>query len=190
MITVVMASYLSQYDWGATDREAKFFRAVYSFLKQGLGELVVVADGCDRTLEIVNKYIRDPSIIPIIVPKQPSFSGRVRNVGIQYARYPWVCYLDTDDEFMPGHLQTIVDNLDDNLDWVYFDDRDRDGIRTSKVIGGQIGTSCIAHKRDIKVVWPDGYSHDWRFIEQLGPNHRKIPGSGYVVHHIPTQYDQ
>jgi glycosyltransferase involved in cell wall biosynthesis len=111
-------------------------------------------------------------------------------VGIEYARYPWVCYLDTDDEFMPGHLQTIVDNIDDAYDWVYFDDQDRKGVRTSKVIGGQIGTSCIAHKKDINAHWPDGYSHDWRFIETLGPRHKKIPGSGYQVHHIPTQYDQ
>lgn len=190
MISVVMPVYLPIYSFGALDREAKFFRAVYSFLKQGLGELVVVSDGCYRSIEIVNRYIKDPSILPIIIPKQVSFSGRVRQTGISFAKYPWICYLDSDDEFMPGHLQTIVENLDDAYDWMYYDDRDRKGIRDSKVIGGQIGTSCIVHKRDLPVAWPDGYSHDWKFIQSLGPNYKKIPGSGYLVHHIPTQYDQ
>ena len=185
-----MASYLPQYDFGAQDREAKFFRAVYSFLKQGIGELIIVADGCYRTIEIVNKYIKDPSIIPIIIPKQPMFSGQVRQVGIQYAKHPWVCYLDSDDEFMPGHLQTIVDNLDDDYDWVYYNDRVRGEIRESRVLGGKVGTSTIAHKRNISAVWPDGYGHDWEFIKTLGDRHKKIPGSGYIVHHIPTQYDE
>jgi glycosyltransferase involved in cell wall biosynthesis len=189
MITVVMASYLGEYRWSASDREAKFRRALDSFLVQGIGKLVVVADGCQRTIDIINEY-NGPSIMGILVEKQPLFSGVIRQIGISFATTDWICYLDTDDEFAPGHLHTICQNLDNNIDWFYYDDILHDQIRPCSVAFTHIGTSCIVHKKNTPAIWPTGYGHDWGFIQQLGNNYKKISGAGYIVHHIPGVLDK
>lgn len=109
----------------------------------------------------------------------------MRQAGIDIATNNWICYLDSDDEFMPGHLQTLVDNIDDQYDWFYYDDMVNGNIRTSAVAICRIGTSTICHKKNLNATWPTGYGHDWYFITQLGNKYKKIDHAGYIVHHIP-----
>lgn len=185
MISVVMASYLGWYKGCASDRVRKFHRAVNSFLNQQIGELIVVSDGCDLTISESKDY-------PISVyklEKQPTFSGAVRQFGIQKVSFDWICYLDTDDEFADGHLNSIISQISDDVDWVYFDDIVNGEYRLAELKYGGIGTSCIAHKKNTNAVWPDGYGHDWRFIEQLGPRYKKISNTGYIVNHIKKKLD-
>jgi glycosyltransferase involved in cell wall biosynthesis len=187
MISVVMASYLGWYKGAASNREDKFRRAVNSFLNQGIGELIIVSDGCDRTIEIAKEF--DSASIQVYqIEKQPIFSGKVRQHGINNANFDWICYLDSDDEFLPGHLNAIIKEFD-SADWLYYDDIVNNDIRISLIQPDKIGTSSIAHKKNINAVWPDGYGHDWNFIQQLGTNYKKISGTGYVVHHIKKQLD-
>ena len=55
-VSVVMASYLGEYPGRTSNPEPKFIRAVKSFLSQTYEnkELIICADGCDRTVEIYN----------------------------------------------------------------------------------------------------------------------------------------
>jgi len=188
MITVIMPSFLGYYPGCATNRDVKLRRAINSFLLQGIGKLIVVSDGCQQTIDIVNEF-KHESISCLLVKKQPIFSGYPRQMGINFATTDWICYLDSDDEFLPGHLKTICDNIDDTVDWLYYDDilinKPRDCIPAFT----RIGTSCIAHKRSTNAKWPTGYGHDWGFITQLGTNYKKITGAGYVVHHVPGVVD-
>ncbi|MBK7363081.1 MAG: hypothetical protein IPJ01_12360 [Micavibrio sp.] len=63
-ISVVMASFLSDYDFSATDRVTKFHRAVKSFLNQSylFKELIVVSDGCAITASEIRHYDNNPLI--------------------------------------------------------------------------------------------------------------------------------
>lgn len=191
MISVIMASYLGEYPGCATNRTHKFKRAINSFLKQNIGELIIVSDGCEKTNKIVNKFYNVPSIKLVSIPKQCLFSGKVREAGISIAQHEWICYLDSDDEFKEGHLQTLIDNFDNNVDWMYYDDYFSNGYKREAFVRfGSIGTPHICHKKRVNnAIWPDKYNHDWYFIEQLGKNYKKIDGTGYIMHHIPNRFD-
>lgn len=190
MISVIMPVYLGHYPFAASDREAKFFRAVHSFLDQKIGELIIVSDGCIRSLELLNKYIKNKqNIFTIIIQKQLLFSGKVRQVGIDFAKYDWICYLDSDDEFLPEYLQGVVSNLDTTYDWLYCDSVWDTKKEIAQVTHTKIGTCNLIHKKANCPTWKTGYGHDWHFIQELGPKYKKIPTVGYVVHHVPENFD-
>lgn len=191
MISVVMASYLGEYVNAATNRPFKLRRAIDSFLNQHVGELIVVSDGCDQTNAIVGDYAQHSNIKLIKLSKQPLFSGAVRQAGIAAAQYEWVCYLDSDDEFAPNHLQTIVNAVQSNngFDWLYCNDLVGGQVRNNAVALCRIGTSAIVHKKNTSAVWPSGYNHDWGFIQQLGDKYLKLDHAGYIVHHVPNKLD-
>ena len=50
-LSVVMPSFLGEYDGCASDRENKFVRAVHSFLENSLEEkeLIIIGDNCSTT---------------------------------------------------------------------------------------------------------------------------------------------
>lgn len=193
-ISVIMPSYLGDYPGGATDRESKFIRAVDSFRRQDYQdkELIVVSDGCQKTIDLCNRF----KIQLFSLPKQVPFSGEVRNFGIKYAKGKIITYLDTDDYYEQGHLTSIAKSFGDN-DWVYWDDYvlTNDFIkhkRNTEMKFAKIGTSCIAHKKNV-LKWGDGYGHDWNFIQDLmgvtypvgrSVKYSKIETVGYVVCHI------
>ena len=81
-ISIIMPSYLGDYPMAAKDRELKIHRAIYSVLKQEYEnwELIIIADGCNKTVDIINKY-KDNRIILISVTKQRIYSD-IRNIGI------------------------------------------------------------------------------------------------------------
>ena len=189
MISVVMPSFLGYYDGAATNRKMKLHRAIDSFVQQGCGELIIVADGCELTMDIASQY-KDHAVRALWTEKKSLFSGELRNIGIREAVYPIVCYLDSDDTFGKNHLHSIVSQFTDDKDWVFWDDYLGDTKRDCLVSVCRIGTSCIAHKKDVTAKWPDGYNHDWKFIAQLGDNYMKIDGTSYIVRHVPGRIDQ
>jgi glycosyltransferase involved in cell wall biosynthesis len=184
MISVVMPSYLGDYPRAASNREVKLPRAIESFLEQKIGELIVVADGCEKTIEIASKY----PVKTVLIDKQPCFSGEPRNTGIKNAKYDYIAYLDNDDVFGKGHLKAIADNLD--TDWLYWDDYVDGQIRPVWCEMGHIGTSAIAHKKELNCQWGNGYGHDWEFIRQLKNYPSKRITTNYQVMHIPGIIDQ
>lgn len=201
-ISVIMPSYLGDYHGAAKDRELKFIRAVDSFRRQNYAdkELIVVSDGCQKTIDLCNRF----KIQLFQLPKQKPFSGEVRNFGIKYAKGQIITYLDTDDYYEQGHLSSIMYNgfihmsrrgipFERDNDWVYWDDYvlTNDFVkhkRSTELKFAKIGTSCIAHKKN-DVKWDDGYGHDFKFIQQLTGKHEKIETAGYVVCHIPNLTD-
>jgi glycosyltransferase involved in cell wall biosynthesis len=185
MISVVMPSYLGDYGSAATDRPTKLRRAIESFLSQGIGELVIVPDGCQQTFEISSEY---PVLCLDPIPKCIPFSGQPRNVGIDAAQYDYIAYLDSDDIFGENHLCSIVEHLD--AEWLWWDDYADLNKRSVILERGRIGTSCIAHKKSLNVVWPDGYAHDWGVVEQLMRHQNKKIETHYQVMHIPGVMDK
>lgn len=209
-----MASYLKNYEGCATNRKEKFRRAVESFLFQTYKdkELIIIADGCADTLLEIQRIKNEFGIKKTykelmdyyLVPKQPPFSGFVRQFGIEKATGELCAYLDNDDYMEREYLEQVADAYKANphIDWSYSDDKvavAAEGLKITEtrtreniMAYGRIGTSSIVHHKLLKVYWPDGYGHDWKLIENMASvytNYSKIPACGYVVCHIPGQID-
>lgn len=206
-ISVIMPSFLGEYEGCATDREDKLVRAINSFLSNSYPnkELIVIGDNCEKTENIINEMYGNETLVDKIKffnfkKKQPLFSGKLRSKGIEIASGQIICYLDSDDIIADGHLDSIVSQMiDSEFDWCYYNDfvRAEDGLhpKTVELEHGSIGTSSIAHLRNKKINWDgcDGYGHDYKFVQRLmnwSSNYDKIYGCTYIICHVPNQTDK
>jgi len=199
--SVVMPSYLGYYVGAASMREMKIRRAIESVLNQTFGdlELIVIADGCEKTVEIVSGY-DDDRIKGFLIPKQKLWSGIPRNVGIAKSRGEWIMYLDVDDVYIDSYLEDLNNALGDK-DWYWmhelsynkqtgqFDTHICDITRFARC-----GTSNIIHRK-IAALWPEKgkYDHDWQFISALKRASKRydfLDVTGYGVMHVPDLLDE
>ena len=199
-ISVIMPVNLGVYECDVTHNPDnsvfRFIQAVQSFIHQSLSgnELIIISDGCDVAEATYNDWFSaHPRIRFKKIPKQDPYSGAVRNAGLEMARGEIICYLDHDDAFGSRHLQIINENFDTSkYDWVYYDDFLVDTTMENKEhrivdpVFCSIGTSSIAHRRDVEVKWGNGYGHDWAMIEKylLRQPHMKIATPEYYVCHF------
>lgn len=200
-VSIIIPSSLQKRKFMAADPEKKLIRAVESALSQDYLdiEIIVVADGCERTKQIIHESFIDQYygwINVIQIDKQPPFSGNVRNAGIEAATGDIICYLDADDYLGADHVSTIIKNFVG--DWVWFNDITLQKLnqvtnfveRECTLKQGFCGTSNIAHKRSLKARWHPvnkyGYD-DWNFIQELKKESEgvKIETPSYIVCHIP-----
>lgn len=191
-----MASYLGDYPRAAKDRDVKFRRAIDSALAQTHAdwELIVISDGCQRTMNILKEYT-DPRITGELIPKEPQWSPTVRNVGLYRATGDVMVYLDTDDTFGPEHLAKLV--IPEGFQWGYFNimewKRDRWAEMACSVTERwRCGTGNLAHVKGYW--WPEkakDYAHDWVFIQELRKHDPgvRLPTPSYFVMHLPDRYD-
>ena len=193
MFSIIVPSYLSPYTGSASNQEEKFIRAIDSVMNQTFKdfELIVVSDGCDKTIELCKGY----DLTLLSVKKHPIFSGFPRNAGIDKATQEFICYLDTDDIWGDRHLSIMVDGICDKYKWFFFNDwiwKNGDWIerKCQPMVKGQNGTSNICHRRDAGIQWGDGYLHDWEFIRKFHRfPYKRIPTCQYRVAHIPGRYE-
>ena len=207
-ISVIMPSFLGEYEGCATNREEKFIRAVNSFLSNNYEdkELIIVADKCTKTKELVEEHftkeISDGIIkLEFVAKKQKLFSGNLRTIGIEKAKGNYIVYLDSDDILGDKHIKSIAEQIKSNkLDWGYYNDFIYldEGLQTKTVQlqKDSIGTSSIFHKNlPTQINWKncDGYGHDWLFVQKLikfSKNYDKIYGASYIICHIPNLIDK
>ena len=87
-------------------------RALDSVLAQSFAdwELLIVDDGSnDDTREVVQDYLLDPRVsYSFEVNSGPAMA---RNRGIASAHGEYITFIDSDDEYLPEHLQTRYDAL-------------------------------------------------------------------------------
>ena len=188
-----MPSYLGHYRNAAKDRDTKIVRAIQSVINQTYQswELIVIADGCQQTVDIV-RDIPDSRIKIFKIPKQKLWSGRVRNTGLERSNEKYCLYLDIDDAFAPDHLESIEACIDDKA-WYWTDDYVWNGkeFRHRKCFIdkiGQCGTSNLVHKNIARWNEKDNYAHDWNFTNNLrsaSRDYEYIKGGKYLVCHIP-----
>lgn len=173
-----MSSFLGEYPGAAKEREKKFLRAVKSYQNQSFkdSELIIVSDGCAKTIALYEQFFKDDNRIKLIkLPKQPLYSGEMRNAALRIAQGELISYLDSDDILGKEHLETIINQFDtDKYDWVFYNDYlvteptfKRLHLRVVETRFGSIGTSAITHKKHEQLRWTDGYGHDWVFILKL-----------------------
>ena len=203
--SVIMPSYLGFIKRAAINRPEKLIRAIQSVIDQNFEdwELIVVADGCDETVNIVKRnFLEENNKIKLFkIEKQHNFSGTPRNVGIHKASGEYVLYLDSDDVFLENHLKIINDNLD-NHDWVWFNNlswnkktKHFDEFQAEIDIKGKCGTANFCHKRSMETYWSPagGYAKDdWIMINTLRSKSEdfvKIETPQYGICHVPTLLD-
>lgn len=197
-VSVIMASYLLNYPGAASNRDKKFIRAINSFKKQTYQnkELVIVSDGCPLTVELYNNFFsNEPNIKLLQIPKQPLYSGEMRNVALGLVDGDIISYLDSDDILGSSHLKTIVDQFDlDLYDFVYYNDYmtldstfKKLHLRIVEPRWASIGTSSISHKNIKNIKWTSGYGHDFLFVlnmASMGLKFKKLSTSPqYIVAH-------
>jgi len=203
VISIIMPSYLGAYKHAAKDRDKKIVRAIYSVCRQTYKdwELVVIADGCNKTVDIVQEIVdiyTEFQVNIIYINKQPTWSGIVRNTGLDAAKGDYCCYLDIDDAFAPGHLEGLEKGSRGGKDWYWFDDYVWNGQEFRHRRGninkaGQCGTSNVMHRRDIARWGTKGtYAHDWIFIRNLkrgSKDFEYVKAGRYLVCHVPAKFD-
>lgn len=103
---------------------AKFLpRAIISVLEQHYTdwELLIIDDcSTDNTGEVVVSY-NDPRIRYVRNEKNIERSAS-RNKGIEVARGEYICFLDSDDQYLPGHLEALYNTIlavDDKVGMFY-----------------------------------------------------------------------
>lgn len=201
--SIICPSFLGHYNNAASNREEKIIRMIKSVLGQTFQdfELIIVADGCAKTVEIVKPYLYEylPKIRILEIHKQKIWSGSVRNAGISKALGKIITYIDVDDYWGENHLQIINDNFGD-ADWVWADhlthqrgSKDIVPYKTDINFHGKCGTSSVSHRRSLEAYWvSNNYSHDMIFINTLkatSSNYKQIPQTEYIVCHAPNQFD-
>jgi glycosyltransferase involved in cell wall biosynthesis len=78
-------------------------------------ELIIVDDGStDDTKEIIESY-KDPRIRYVWQENQERSASR--NHGIELAKGEWICFQDSDDEYLPEHLQVLYDGIQTHPDY-------------------------------------------------------------------------
>lgn len=205
-VSVIMPSFLGEYPGAAKNRDKKFIRAVNSFLNQTYEdkELIIVCDGCTKTYELyMQNFATCDNIKITMIPKQPHYSGEMRNEGLKMADGDMICYLDSDDIIGVKHIETIVKQFNfEDTDIVYYDDYlvldaefKKFQVRSVEPRYASIGTSSIAHKNFWKMgtetfdslFWQTGYGHDffyWMKLISRGYIFRKITEKPtYIVCH-------
>jgi glycosyltransferase involved in cell wall biosynthesis len=96
------------------NRASFLSRSIGSVLRQDFQdwELLIIDDGStDHTKEIVNSF-NDQRIKYIY--QENSERSAARNNGIKLATGEWICFLDSDDEYLQDHLKIFHEEIESN----------------------------------------------------------------------------
>jgi len=196
--SVIMPSRLIPYPCCAQFLDQKIVRAINSILLQSFQdfELIVIADGCELTKQIVNDLSKNlTSEIRLLECKHKAiFDNLPRNTGLENAIGDYIIYCDIDDYWGEDHLKIIDLQLKD-YEWVWYNDyifKDKwiERACNIKALGG-CGTSNVCHKRSLNLRWDrPGYAHDFYFNQKLLRfKGTKITTPEYFVCHAPGLWD-
>lgn len=89
-------------------------RTIASVIAQSFSdwECIIVDDGStDNTKELIASY-KDTRIR--YVYQQNAERSAARNNGIRHAQGKYICFLDSDDEYLPEHLETLYKKISQN----------------------------------------------------------------------------
>lgn len=194
MFSIIMPCTCAEYKNGATNRDIKLKRAIDSVLDQTYKEweLVVISDGCDKTVEIVNSFQNSQIRVAKAIKQAGIVAvGRLRNIGISLAKGEWITYLDSDDVIGENHLQIIRQQA--NNEWLFYNDYsfNKAGRRFEEreciIRAGRCGTSNITHQKSLNAKWQDYSAYgfdDWNMIKGLMKfQHSKIETPEYYCCH-------
>ena len=81
-------------------------------------EILLIDDGStDESGDICKEYAKKDSRIRVFHKENGGVSS-ARNIGLDNASGEWIYFVDSDDQILPGGLQTMVDCISDGVDIV------------------------------------------------------------------------
>lgn len=107
------------------NREEFIGKAILSILDQnyeGPLEIVVSDDGStDGSVEVAKSFGERITVVKKASDREPSGVSGARNRGLKVAKYPFICFLDSDDFYLPDHLSRASAALMENpqIDFVF-----------------------------------------------------------------------
>lgn len=111
-VSVVMPAY----------NAASYIRqAAESVLRQSYTnlELIIVDDGsCDETVTVARDIAAADGRVVLIEQENSGRPSIARNRGIAQAGGDYLCFLDSDDYWLPGRLAALVEGLQTHPEWV------------------------------------------------------------------------
>ena len=106
LVTVVIPSF----------NQSEFLeRALLSVIQQDVAKEIIVMDGgsIDGSVEIIKRYQHH---IAYWQSKRDGGQANAINVGMLHGSAPFVCWLNSDDMFLPNGLKTLLLELQSNID--------------------------------------------------------------------------
>ena len=181
------------------NRLKELVRAIDSVIHQTTNEdleLIVVDDKSTNDVrKIVDSY-KDSRIFYVLNNKEVSNANVCRNLGIKLAKGNYIAMLDSDDEWLPNHLEKKIKFLmANNCDGVFgsycIDDGktrcsviSRDFLKGEKIINyllsdGRAATPTQVYKASAakKIIWDESlFRHqDWDFSIQFAEKYSFLP---------------
>ena len=152
MVSVIIPTY---------NRPERLKTAIKSVLEQTYKdfEVIVINDGGQSVKNVVEEF-NDKRIKYLELGKNSGMSV-VRNTGIRCSKGKYLCYLDDDDYFYPGHLETLVRFLENSNYKVAY----TDAFRASQTL--QNGEYVTTERKVI-------YSEDFNYPKLLIGNYIPI----------------
>ena len=163
------------------DRPVFLERAIGSAQKQTWQniEIIVVGDGCPRMsmVKARDSIHNDPRVRFLNLKENHGSGGAVpRNVAIQMAQGEYIAYLDDDNEWLPDHISSIIEEIrNKGAKWGFssMSVKGKD-LRFDRPEFQAIDTSCVIHPKEFfgrfgpwKNRIEGGYAHDWEFISRF-----------------------
>jgi len=161
-VTVVIATY---------NRSETLALAVRSALAQDLADLEVrvVGDGCTDDSEAVVRALGDPRVHWHDLAANSGSQAAPNDAGLARARGRYVAYLGHDDLWLPWHLSTLVQRLEETeadcvsaVAAVLGPDGVRAPTAVLRLAQGDVAyagpPTCCLHRRDVAIAaggWPD-----------------------------------
>lgn len=197
-ISVVMQSYLGDYPGSRSHPEYKFTRAIHSFLSQKHDdkELVVVADGCEKTkLLYETLYRNDPRIkFVYLAPESRKMydiengkefrRGTPRRFGCSLSTGDIIAYMDSDDIMLPNRLSDL------ERDWsiappetVWMSNSVR--FLHSDAVTNPLFKEPLTHVEPLKILHLQDYGYDIKnsFWLNVAAPEGRVSGASYSISH-------
>lgn len=161
-----------------THNRVKFLtRSLGSVIRQGYDplEIILVDNGStDGTFEWFAQFNSNSSVsFRAVLANERRGAQYARNVGIKVAKYPWVAFLDSDDEWLEGKLHYQMDFVRKNYKENLF--------LHSNLLLGREGTSCL-EKFPIPLI--EGSSAYRSLLMSTGPSFPTILTSKAILEDI------
>lgn len=95
-------------------------------------QIIVVDDCSDISLgETLDYPYISQSNVEYFFNKVPLGAGHARNIGLQHAIGEWIMFADADDYYIPNAFDIIENELDENIDILYYNVcADKEGINS------------------------------------------------------------
>lgn len=93
-------------------------RCVNSIPERDDVQVIIVDDNSDPDKK--PRVFHSNTEVVLLDAEQSKGAGRARNIGIEHAKGKWVLFADSDDYYCEGFLGILENELNDNLDILYF----------------------------------------------------------------------